>query len=157
MVKKKKKERKSACNIRDLDLIPGSRRSPGGENSNPLQYSCLENPQRQSSLTGCSPRGHKDLDTTEQLSMHTHTHTHTHTCVVRHNRCSSIPGSGRSPGEGNGNPLQYSCLENSMDRGTWRVKIHRVEKSGEQLKRLSMQARGKMPYSFVHSFTDLFI
>ena len=31
----------------------------------------------------------------------------------------SIPGSGRSPGEGNGNPLQYSCLENPMDRGTW--------------------------------------
>ena len=34
---------------------------------------------------------------------------------------STIPGSGRSSGEGNGNPLQYSCLENSMDRGTWRV------------------------------------
>ena len=32
---------------------------------------------------------------------------------------SSIPGSGRSPGEGNGSPLQYSCLENSMDRGAW--------------------------------------
>ena len=31
----------------------------------------------------------------------------------------SIPGSGRSPGEGNGNPLQYSCLKNSMDRGAW--------------------------------------
>ena len=74
----KKKKKKSSCNVRDLDLIPGSRRSPGGENSNPLQYSCLENPQRQSSLMGCSPWGHKDLDTTEQLSMHTHTHTHTH-------------------------------------------------------------------------------
>ena len=34
---------------------------------------------------------------------------------------SSIPGSGRSPGEGNGNPLQHSCLENPMDRGTWRA------------------------------------
>ena len=33
----------------------------------------------------------------------------------------SVPGSGRSPGEGNGNPLQYSCLENPMDRGAWRV------------------------------------
>ena len=33
----------------------------------------------------------------------------------------SIPGLGRSPGEGNGNPLQYSCLENSMDRGAWQV------------------------------------
>ena len=37
-----------------------------------------------------------------------------------------IPGSGRSPGEGNGNPLQYSCLENSMDRGTWQATVHGV-------------------------------
>ena len=35
-----------------------------------------------------------------------------------------IPGSGRSPGEGNGNPLQYSCLENSMDRGAWQTAVH---------------------------------
>ena len=41
----------------------------------------------------------------------------------------SIPGSGRSPGEGNGNPLQYSCLENSMDRGAWWATVHRVTKS----------------------------
>ena len=39
-----------------------------------------------------------------------------------------IPGSGRSPGEGKGNPLQYSCLENSMDRGAWRA-LHEVAKS----------------------------
>ena len=38
----------------------------------------------------------------------------------------SIPGSGRSPGEGNGNPLQYSCLENSMDRGDWSMGSQRV-------------------------------
>ena len=41
----------------------------------------------------------------------------------------SIPGSGRSPGEGNGNLLQYSCLENSMDRGAWRAIVHGVAKS----------------------------
>ena len=35
----------------------------------------------------------------------------------------SIPGSGRSPGEGNGNPLQYSCLKNSMDRGDWQATV----------------------------------
>ena len=40
-----------------------------------------------------------------------------------------IPGSGRSPGEGNGNPLYYSCLENSMDRGTWWTTVHGVPKS----------------------------
>ena len=41
----------------------------------------------------------------------------------------SIPGSGRSPGEGNGNPLQYSCLENPMDRGAWQAAVHGVTKS----------------------------
>ena len=35
-----------------------------------------------------------------------------------------IPGSGRSPGEGNGNPLQYSCLENPLDRGAWQATVH---------------------------------
>ena len=42
---------------------------------------------------------------------------------------SSIPGSGRSPGVGHGNPLQYSCLENPMDRGAWWATVHRVAKS----------------------------
>ena len=41
----------------------------------------------------------------------------------------SIPGWGRSPGEGNGNPLQYSCLDNFMDRVAWRATVHRVTKS----------------------------
>ena len=41
----------------------------------------------------------------------------------------SISGLGRSPGEGNGNPLQYSCLENSMDRGAWKATVHGVTKS----------------------------
>ena len=41
----------------------------------------------------------------------------------------SFPGLGRSPGEGNGNPLQYSCLGNSMDRGAWRATVHWVTKS----------------------------
>ena len=40
-----------------------------------------------------------------------------------------IPGWGRSPGEGNGKPLQYSCLENPMDRGAWQATVHRVAKS----------------------------
>ena len=41
----------------------------------------------------------------------------------------SIPGSARSPGGGHGNPLQYSCLENPMDRRAWRATVHRVAKS----------------------------
>ena len=44
-----------------------------------------------------------------------------------------IPGLGRSPGEGNGNPLQYSCLENSMDRRAWWATVHGVKQSGARL------------------------
>ena len=43
----------------------------------------------------------------------------------------SIPGLGRSPGVGNGNPLQYSCLENSMDRGAWQATVEEVAKRHE--------------------------
>ena len=45
----------------------------------------------------------------------------------------SIPGSGRSPGEGNGNPLQHSCLENPMDGGAWKATVHGVTKSRTRL------------------------
>ena len=45
----------------------------------------------------------------------------------------SIPGLGRSPGEGNGSPLQYSCLGNSMDRGAWRAIVHGATKSQTRL------------------------
>ena len=46
----------------------------------------------------------------------------------------SIPGSGRSPGEGNGNPIQYSCLGNPMDREAWQATLHGATKSQMQLK-----------------------
>ena len=87
----------------------------------------------QRGLAGYSPWGHKELDMTEQLSQHV--------CVcvgfpgssVVKNRpantggardAGSMPGSKRSPGEGNGNPLQYSCLENPMDREAWWTRVH---------------------------------
>ena len=54
-----------------------------------------------------------------------------------------IPGLGRSPGEGNGNPLQYSCLENSMDGGTWWATVHGVAKSWTRLS------------DFTHSLMDV--
>ena len=50
-----------------------------------------------------------------------------------------IPGSGRSPGGGHDNPLQYFCLENPMDRGAWWATVHKVAKSQTQLKRLTTQ------------------
>ena len=49
----------------------------------------------------------------------------------------SIPGLGISPGRGHSNPLQYSCLENSMDRGTWQATVHGVTKNQTRLKQLS--------------------
>ena len=52
----------------------------------------------------------------------------------------SISGLGRSPGEGNGNPLLYFCLENPMDRGAWKATVHRVTKSQTRLKGLSTHA-----------------
>ena len=57
----------SAYNAGDPGSIPGSGRSPGEGNSNPLQYSCLEKSHGWRSLVGYSPWGHKELDTTEQL------------------------------------------------------------------------------------------
>ena len=65
--------KESTCDARDLGLIPGLGKSPGEGHGNPLQYSCLENPQGQRNLVGCSPWDRKVSDTTEQLSTHTHT------------------------------------------------------------------------------------
>ena len=59
------------------------------------------------------------------------------------------PGSGRSPGEGNGNPLQYSCLENPMDREAWQTTVHGIVRSWKQLSDftffLSMEKNMKFP------------
>ena len=50
----------------------------------------------------------------------------------------SIPRLGRSPGEGNGNPLQYSCLDNSMDRGAWWVTVHGGSKESDTTEQLTL-------------------
>ena len=55
------------------------------------------------------------------------------TCQCRRCRRHKIPGSERSPGEGNGYSLQYSCLGNPMDKGTWQATVHRVTESQTQL------------------------
>ena len=61
----------SACNVGDLGLIPGSGRSPGEGNGNPLQYSCLENPMDGGAWWATyHPQGCKESDTTEQLHFH---------------------------------------------------------------------------------------
>ena len=60
--------KESTCNVGDLGSFPGLGRSPGAGHSNPLQYSCLENPHGQRCLSGYSPWGCKESDMTEQLS-----------------------------------------------------------------------------------------
>ena len=70
------------------------------------------------------PQGHKELDMTRVSPSH----------EVKASACNagdldSIPGLGRYPGEGNGIPLQYSCLENPKDRGAWWATVHGVTKS----------------------------
>ena len=66
----------------------------------------------------------------------------------------SIPGLGRSPGEGNDNPLQYSCPGNPMDRETWQAVVYRVTNSWTLLKLLSMHARSFLYGSTLTSIHD---
>ena len=63
-----------------------------------------------------------------------------------------IPGSGRSPGGGHGNPLQYSFLENPMDGGAWQATGHRVAKSQTRLKRVGMHAH---THTHTHTHTRM--
>ena len=77
----------SACNAGDLGLIPGLGRFPGGRHSNPLQYSCLENPRGQRSLVSYSPRVCKESDMTERLSMHCSWGSQGKNAEVHHGKC----------------------------------------------------------------------
>ena len=170
----------------DLGSIPGLERSPEEGHDNPLQCSCLENPDGQRSLAGYSPGGHKESDMTEQLSTAQYFGGTRGLCCFRipnilrtepnsvsllpwfdstgaqgegvpiigailgfpggsdskestYNARDAglIPVSGRSPGEGHGNTLQYSCLGNPMDRGAWWATVspwaHKESETTEQL------------------------
>ena len=128
---------------RNMSLIPWIRKIPWRRKWQPTPVFLLGESYGQRNLVGYSPWGHKESEMTEQLSVHTHTHLITppkdfglpcwlrwvKKCACNAGDPGSIPGFGRSPGEGNDNPPQYSCLENSMDRGTWQYTVHRVTKS----------------------------
>ena len=64
-----------------------------------------------------------------------------------------IPGSGRSPGEGNGNPLQYSCLENSMGRGAWKATVHGITKESDTTDRLNSNSSKHSQIFYKNSVT----
>ena len=69
---------------------------------------------------------------------------------------SLISGSGRSPREENGNPLQYSCLENPMDRGAWQATVHRVAKS-QQLSNFTLMLLSCKSFIFIHEMVMGFL
>ena len=145
--------KESTCNAGDTEegFDHWVRKIPGGGHGNPLQYSCLENSMDREAWWATVRRVAKSR-TRLSNNTHTHTHTHTHTqspwgckeldmteqlslCNVGH--MGLIPGLGRCPGEGNSNPLQYSCLENPMDRGAWRAIAHGFTKESDTTERLS--------------------
>ena len=105
--------------VSDMGSIPGLGRYPEGGYGNPLQYSCLENPMERRTWWATVHRVTKSLTQLKRFS--------TGGLVVKNLPTSgrdprdagSVPRLGRCPGIGNGNPLQYSCLKNPMDRGTW--------------------------------------
>ena len=83
-----------------------------------------------------------------------------HSSVGKESACSageagSIPGLERSPGEGNGNPFQYSCLENPMDRGAWQATVHGVPRVRQDLATKLLLLLLLSPYHEINSVTDL--
>ena len=107
-------DKESASNAGDLGSIPGLGRSPGEGKGYPLQCSGLENSR---DCIGSQRVGHDRATFTYNYGM----------CCDAGDP--TLIGSGRSPGERNGYLLQYSCLENSTDRGAWRAIVHGVAKS----------------------------
>ena len=101
-------------NFNDLVYVPGWRRQWHPTTGTPVLLPGKSHGWR--SLVGSCPWGHEELDTTERL--------HFHFSVSRN-------------GEGNGNPLQCSCLENPRDRGAWWAAVYGIAQSQTRLKRLS--------------------
>ena len=112
--------KESTCNLGDLGLITGLERSPGEGNGYPLQYLGME------SSMECIVHGVAKSQTwlvtftsLQYENMGFLGGSDSKESVCNAGNLDSIPGWERSPGEWNGNPLQYSCLENSMNRGAW--------------------------------------
>ena len=130
--------KESVCNVGNLGSVPGLGRSPGGGPGNPLQYSCLENPHGQRNLAGYSPWGHKELDTTEQLSIHAQTEGFPDGSVVK-----NLPTMQESQGTqvwslGHEDPVEEGMATHSsilagripIDRGAWQSTVHGSQRVG---------------------------
>ena len=140
----------STCNAGYLGSISGLGRFLGGGHGNPLQCSCLENPHRQRSQAGYSPWGCKESDMAKQwyptpvlLPGKSHGWRSLVGCSPwgleesdRTERC-HFHFSLSCIGEGNGKPLQCSCLQDPRDGGAWWAAVYGVAQSRTRLKRLS--------------------
>ena len=121
--------KESVCNAEDLSSTPESGNSPGEGNGSPVQYSWLQNSIDRGAWWTTVHGVSQELNKIEQ---HFHFEPPSDSAVKEY-ICNAgdsglILGWGRFPGEGNGNPLQYSCLENPMNRGDWWTTVHRVSK-----------------------------
>ena len=123
--------KESTCNVGDLCSIPGLGRSPRGGYGNPLQYSCLENPM-DGGAWRATVHGVKKSDMTEWLSTITHVNMAS-VLFIQFVFLELYTAHVLWNGEGNGNPLQYSCLENPMDGGAWWAAVHGVARSRTRL------------------------
>ena len=127
----------SACSAGDPGSIPEWGKSPGEGNGSPLQYSCLENPMEEgawwATVHGVAKSRTRLSNFSYAVSWGFPGGSDSKESACNVEDLSSIPGLRRSPGVGNGNPLQYSCLENPMDRGAWQATVQRVEKSWTQM------------------------
>ena len=123
--------KESACQYRRCGFNPWVRKIPWRKKWKPTPLFLPGKSHGQMSLVGYSPCGHRQLNTTELLTHTGGASGKESTCQCRRlKRCSSIPGLGRSPGGGNGNPLHYSCLENPTDRGAWWATVIGLQRVG---------------------------
>ena len=122
--------KESGCNVGELGSIPRLGRSSGEENGYALQYSDLE-------TMGSQRIGHDWTTFTFTFGLPQWLSGNECACNTGDAIQGSIPGWGRSPREGNGTLVQYSCLGNSMGGGIWQATVHRIARSRTQLKRLS--------------------
>ena len=125
-------------------MIPESQRFPRERNGNPLQHFCLEKPMDRGAWQATVHGVIKSWTLLSNFTFFLSFFWPKYRLVFpggsdgKESACSSgdpgsIPGLVRSPGKTNGNPLQYSCLENSMDRGAWQATVHGVIKNQTQL------------------------
>ena len=130
----------------------------GEGNDNPLQCSCLENPRDGGAWWAATYGVTQSQTRLKRLSSSIAFIGASQVALVVKNQLAKagdidmclIPGSGRSPGGGHCNPLQYSCLENPMDRGVWRATVHSAAKSWTRLKSLDriafISTESALPY-----------